>query len=439
MLAVVANALYTTIRRYGTTQQLAAAIILCVVCALLLLSAIIWYNLRFSIEQASLSFAEVEVMLAYVALCGWLVPLSVTSVYYLFTAPRTSTISVYMHSQKKRTTAASTKTLQPRRYQSGVPVPFVFGEDISWGWLTYRNGRLPGQRLELKRAIVTIGRGEENDIWLDDEMASRYHAELAWEEGVVYITDCDSLNGVLINGRRIHGSSQIEPGEFIEIGSHRFLFELAKYESAAMPEQTDPLINHKWRSSLERLTGANELLPPTRPLSDRPVQNMPDLALISPEESVTREWQETAQVKGIVPSAQPTEPGGALRIHSGELAGKIFLLDRPVITVGRGAECEVVLNDISVSRRHAQFSRQVSGNYAQDLTSRNGTTINNELLLQPRLLVPGDIVCVGNIPLEYISLEDARTAPLSSILQTPSAFRSMSGPMPLKLPSKPKG
>src|SRR5438270_8766755 len=73
MLAVVANALYTTIRRYGTTQQLAAAIILCVVCALLLLSAIVWYNLRFSIEQASLSFAEVGVMLAYVALCGWLV------------------------------------------------------------------------------------------------------------------------------------------------------------------------------------------------------------------------------------------------------------------------------------------------------------------------------------------------------------------------------
>jgi pSer/pThr/pTyr-binding forkhead associated (FHA) protein len=166
---------------------------------------------------------------------------------------------------------------------------------------------------------------------------------------------------------------------------------------------------------------------------------MSDLALISPEESVTREWQETAQVKAGVPSAQPTEPGGAFRIHSGELAGKIFLLDRPVITVGRGAECEVVLNDISVSRRHAQFSRQVRGNYAQDLTSRNGTTINNELLLQPRLLVPGDIVCVGNIPLEYISLEDARTAPLSSILQTPSSFRSMSGLMPLKLPSKSKG
>ena len=110
-----------------------------------------------------------------------------------------------------------------------------------------------------------------------------------------------------------------------------------------------------------------------------------------------------------------------------------------MITVGRGAECEVILNDISVSRRHTQFLRQVSGNYVQDLTSRNGTTINNELLLLPRLLVPSDIVSVGNISLEYISLEAARTAPMSSIIQTRSVFRSMSGPVPLKLPSKPKG
>src|SRR2546428_11581482 len=107
MLAVVANALYTTLRRYGTTQQLAAAIILCVVCALLLLPAVIWYNLRFSIEQAALSTAEIEVMLAYLALCGWLVPLGTTSVYYLFTAPRMSTISGPMRSQKKRSTQAN--------------------------------------------------------------------------------------------------------------------------------------------------------------------------------------------------------------------------------------------------------------------------------------------------------------------------------------------
>src|SRR2546423_1852444 len=131
MLAVVANALYTTIRRYGTTQQLAAAIILCVVCALLQLPAIIWYNLRFSIEQATLSSAEIEVLLAYIALCGWVVPLSVTFIYYLFTSPRVSTISGRLQSRKKHTTVANTTTgLQPPRYQPGVPVPFVFSEDV---------------------------------------------------------------------------------------------------------------------------------------------------------------------------------------------------------------------------------------------------------------------------------------------------------------------
>lgn len=436
MLAVVANALYTTVRRYGTTQQLAAAIILCVVCALLLLPAVIWYNLRFNIEQASLSTGEIEVMLTYIGLCGWLVPISVTCVYYLFTGPRISTISGRIRSQKKRTTQANTTTaLHPPRYQPGKPVPFVFGEDIPWGWLEYRNGRLQGQRLGLKRAIVTIGRGEENDIWLDDEMASRHHAELAWDKNVIYITDCDSLNGVLLNGRRISGSTLLEPGELIEIGSHRFIFELAQQQSTANSNQSDPLINHKWRSSLERLTGASDL-PATRLLEDGPAQNVPASVLVSPEESMIREWQETAQVNTVGPPPQPTEPGGAFLIRDGEFAGKLFLLDRPVITVGRGPECEVVLNDISVSRRHTQFLRQASGDYAQDLTSRNGTTVNNEPLTLPRLLVPGDIICVGTISLEYISLEVARTAPMSSIIPIRSPFRSISGPMPLNLPSK---
>src|SRR5438874_2192064 len=71
MFAIAVNALYTTLRRRGTTRQLAGAIVTCVISALLLLLALAWYDMRFSIEQAVIPVAEVEVVLVYVALFGW--------------------------------------------------------------------------------------------------------------------------------------------------------------------------------------------------------------------------------------------------------------------------------------------------------------------------------------------------------------------------------
>ena len=260
MFAIAVNAMYTTLRRRGTTRQLAGAIVTCVISALLLLLALVWYSLRFSLEQAVISVAEVEVVLVYVALFGWFLPLSVTVSYCLFSLPRTSTTSVHIpHPKRTRTTRANALTaLNPPRHQPGEVAPFVFGEDIPWGWLVYRGGRFQGQRLALKRRVVTIGRGENNDIWLDDDMASRNHAEIAWDRDCVYITDCDSLNGVLLNGRRIRGSALIKPGELLEIGAHRFLFEEAE-QSGTANEQDDPLLRHVWHSSASMSTDSEKL------------------------------------------------------------------------------------------------------------------------------------------------------------------------------------
>ncbi len=75
MFAIAINALYTTLRRRGTTRQLAGAVVTCVISALLLLPALVWYDQRFSVEGAAISAAEVEVVFVYVALWGWLLPL----------------------------------------------------------------------------------------------------------------------------------------------------------------------------------------------------------------------------------------------------------------------------------------------------------------------------------------------------------------------------
>ena len=442
MLAVAANALFTTVRLRGTTRQLASVIVVCVICALLLLPAVVWYTIRFTTAQAALSIAEVQVALAYVALCGWFLPLSVTTSYCLFTPSRLLTTSVEIPLQKRRTLLNPTTALQPPRYQSGVPAPFVFNEDTPWGWLEYRSGSFQGQRLALKRAIVTIGRDEDNEIWIDDEMASRHHAELAWNDGTICLTDCESLNGVLLNGKRITGSVEVKPENLLEVGSHRFMFLGAEKPESAL-ETFDPLNNHTWRSSRDSYTAGSNVLPATRPLEDREkIEKIPTTSLNNSLEGVSEammnEWQETASLYRVTPIPQPPEQYGTLFIQNGAMTGKTIVLDHPVIMLGRGIECDIVMNDVSISRHHAQFSRQANGDYVQDLTSRNGTLVNNEPLPAPRLLHTGDAICLGTVILEYTAAQHVSVIPLPNIVTPQSFLRSMSGPVPLRLPSKQK-
>ncbi len=281
MLAIAVNTFYTSLRRRGTTRQLTGAIVTCVVSALLLLPAFVWYNMRFSAEQAALATAEIEVALAYVALWGWLLPLSVTIAYSLFTLPRVSTDSVGMARQYKHAARddPNASTVMMSKHQSDIPVPpapFVFGEGAPWGWLEHRAGRFQGQRLALTRTIIKIGREEDNDIWLDDDMASRYHAELAWSRGTVYVTDRGSLNGVLLNGRPIKGSTSVKQGDVLEIGSHQFLFEYAERASTAA-EQDQLLLRH-----IRNLTPipASEDQPPATPSLQQGSSSEPDISTV---------------------------------------------------------------------------------------------------------------------------------------------------------------
>lgn len=456
MLAVAANALYASLRRRGTTQQLTAAIVTCSISALLLLPAIVWYNVRFGAAQQALATAEVEVALVYVVLWGWFLPLAVTTAYYLFTPPRTGITAVHIPLQQRTTRAdPSAETLSPPRRQPGVPVPPVFDDDTPWGWLEHRNGRFQGQRLALTRSIISIGRDEENDIWLDDDMASRHHAELAYASNLVYITDCDSLNGVLLNGRRIVNVALVRQGDILEIGSHRLLFELAQdVGTRATGEQDDPLARHAWKPFVPNRISHNGLTPSSTPAPTQPLEpgKTPEPAAEGTKQAdqpgglpaqevdamLSQEWQDTAELERATPLPRSPQIEAAFIIRDGEMVGKTFLLDRPILTIGRGSESDIVINDVSISRRHVQILRQGTGDFVQDLGSRNGTTLNGEPLYYPRPLHPGDIICLGNIRLEYMAVQAAQTAPVPLILNTPPTSRPISGPMPLRLPSKPK-
>lgn len=93
------------------------------------------------------------------------------------------------------------------------------------------------------------------------------------------------------------------------------------------------------------------------------------------------------------------EPGTALLVAvRGPNHGAKFLLDRELTTVGRHPNSDIFLDDITVSRRHAEFRREAVDFWVKDVGSLNGTYVNGERA-EERQIVTGDEVQVGKFKL----------------------------------------
>jgi len=93
---------------------------------------------------------------------------------------------------------------------------------------------------------------------------------------------------------------------------------------------------------------------------------------------------------------------GLLVVKRGPNAGARFTLDSEVTKVGRHPESDIFLDDITVSRRHAEFVRAANGYSVRDVGSLNGTYVNRERI-EEALLVSGDEVQIGKFKLVYLA------------------------------------
>jgi pSer/pThr/pTyr-binding forkhead associated (FHA) protein len=89
-------------------------------------------------------------------------------------------------------------------------------------------------------------------------------------------------------------------------------------------------------------------------------------------------------------------------VQRGPSAGSHFQLDRQVITVGRHPDSDILLDDVTVSRRHAEFHREQGGFSVHDVGSLNGTYVNRQPI-DVATLAPGDTVQIGKFQLMYLT------------------------------------
>jgi diguanylate cyclase (GGDEF)-like protein len=88
----------------------------------------------------------------------------------------------------------------------------------------------------------------------------------------------------------------------------------------------------------------------------------------------------------------PTGPG---------MGSRYTLADTPVV-IGRGSDCDIRINDHSVSRRHARIQPGAEGYYAVDLNSTNGTFVN-DVPASMQKLKDGDYLRVGNCIYRFLA------------------------------------
>jgi pSer/pThr/pTyr-binding forkhead associated (FHA) protein len=97
-------------------------------------------------------------------------------------------------------------------------------------------------------------------------------------------------------------------------------------------------------------------------------------------------------------------PAGSalLVVQRGPDAGSRFLLDTDVVTAGRHPDSEIFLDDVTVSRRHAEFRRTPEGFRVCDVGSLNGTYVNRDRIDEVALS-GGDEVQIGKYRLVFFA------------------------------------
>jgi hypothetical protein len=111
--------------------------------------------------------------------------------------------------------------------------------------------------------------------------------------------------------------------------------------------------------------------------------------------------RERARAAGPFPKPPP---GRHLAIEDGD-GFLVVAIDRPVLHLGRSVSADIVLDDATVSRRHAVVTREGDRTVLLDDRARHGVEVNGERVSRA-VLRDGDVIHLGQVVLRYIEVPE---------------------------------
>ncbi len=115
-----------------------------------------------------------------------------------------------------------------------------------------------------------------------------------------------------------------------------------------------------------------------------------------------------------------------LVVKAGPNPGSAFDLSKEVTLIGRDVTNDISLGDPEVSRQHARLTRTPGGYVLEDLGSTNGSFVNGERLVAPRVLASGDLLGMG----ENVTLSFEGTSPETAETVMGEAVQHGAAPTP---------
>ena len=285
---------------------------------------------------------------------------------------------------------------------------------------------------------VIVGRSKQADLRVSDGFVSRRHARLWLEDGNLMVEDLGSANGTFVNGVRISTRVRLDPGDQISFDETEY-----QVEQERIPvDPGAPLLRAGRTPTAPPAIASGPDRPEVQAPARRPAEETADFAMEFGEEfgeacaeqdstaeapmdlsignarPATETGQAAARPGACVimspdeaPSHRPPPPDpvsvtsasgetvGLLGL-SGPVEGQLYQLAEGRVSIGRSPECDIHVDEGSISKRHAELHVQPGNSRIHGVSHSNGVCVNgNEV--DDVALNPGDVIRLGRIEMMF--------------------------------------
>lgn len=262
--------------------------------------------------------------------------------------------------------------------------------------LEFADGSRPS--IVLGQGSLSIGRDPSCDIKFDTSSAtvSRKHADVKYDNGSYILVDNNSFNGTLVNGQRITATVPLYHGDQVQFGVGG---PILKFDS---PKDQAPI-------------GAD--LAGQRSLPSMPSGLVPDAG--SPKTMVFNN-------KAVSPPNVEAQTSG-----EPQLIFSVAFAQKNELTIGRDETCDITLDGLQISKRHAKLVRSGADILIEDAGSTNGVYVNGGRISK-QVLRPEDSALIGSFvirvdPSGNVGVYDSRSKVRIDVVKLQQTVKNRSG------------
>ncbi len=292
-------------------------------------------------------------------------------------------------------------------------------------YLIAQEGPLTGLVLDLEDGEEWIvGRDpDEADLLTDDATVSRKQLRITKSGDEFFLKNLSRTSPTLVNDEPIQPNVPLTFGDRVKIGENIFLFT----DEPAQPaeEETPP---KKEASGYDNIFGdleEPELPPEPEPLESRAPPAPPEEGELEEEEKAPPPKSaydtifEDLEAESEMPFNLLAETPLVLKVIGGPNAGAEIGLEkgRSYLLGKDSTSCDIVFQDLSVSRNHARLNISSDGIIdLEDLGSKNSTIVNGSPITEKQIVTPQDLIAMGTTVFLIIDREAAQETIFSPAL-----------------------